>query len=94
MEENGQAVGDVIARAEEGLPGRPLLAPVMMSGERLPAGRADLDQARARAREEIERLPARVRALEPADPPYPIELSAALESYTREMTDVAMKETP
>jgi len=94
MEENGQAVGDVIARAEEDLPGRPLLAPVMMSGERLPAGRADLDQARARAREEIERLPARVRALEPADPPYPIELSAALEGYRREMTDVAMKETP
>ncbi|HET6342167.1 MAG TPA: nicotinate phosphoribosyltransferase [Gemmatimonadota bacterium] len=93
VEEGGQAVGDVIGRAEETLRGRPLLVPVMREGERLPAGRADLDRARARAREEIERLPARVRALETADPPYPVELSHGLESYARETAGVAMEGT-
>ncbi len=91
MEEGGQAVGDVIGRAEETLSGRPLLVPVMRDGERLPSGRADLDQARARAREEIGRLPARVRALESADPPYPVELSRALESYRRGMAEFVME---
>lgn len=91
-EEAGTAVGDVIGRAEEEGPGRPLLVPVMRDGERLPAGRVDLDSARARAREEIERLPARIRSLEPADPPYPVELSAGLERYTSETAEVAMEE--
>ncbi|MGH7588885.1 MAG: nicotinate phosphoribosyltransferase [Gemmatimonadota bacterium] len=91
MEEGGRAVRDVIARADEKLPGRPLLVPVMRGGERVPAGHADLDRARARARDEISRLPAGTRALAPADPPYPVELSHALESYTREMAEAAMK---
>lgn len=91
-EEAGTAVGDVIGRAEEEGPGRPLLVPVMRDGERLPAGRVDLDIARARARAEIERLPARIRSLEPADPPYPVELSAGLERYTSETAEVAMEE--
>lgn len=91
-EEAGTAVGDVIGRAEEEGPGRPLLVPVMRDGERLPAGRVDLDIARARARAEIERLPARIRSLERADPPYPVELSAGLERYTSETAEVAMEE--
>lgn len=93
MEEDGRAVGDVIARAGEERPGRPLLVPVMRGGERAPAGRTGLDEARVRAREEIERLPARIRALGPADPPYRVELSRDLESYSREMAAVAMEET-
>ncbi|HKY59394.1 MAG TPA: nicotinate phosphoribosyltransferase [Gemmatimonadota bacterium] len=93
LEEGGLAARDVIARAEEDLPGRPLLVPVMRDGERFSAGRPDLDQARLHAREEIERLPPRIRALEPADPPYPVELSRALETYTREVAGVAMEES-
>jgi len=89
VEEADQAVGDVIARAEEELPGRPLLVPVMRVGRRVSVERADLEHARARARDEIGRLPDRIRALEMADPPYPVELSRALESYTREMAEVA-----
>ena len=61
----------------------------MRGGERLPAGRVELEEARARAREEIARLPARLRALEPADPPYPAGLSPSLERYAREMAGVA-----
>jgi nicotinate phosphoribosyltransferase len=89
LEEGGVAVRDVIARAEEQHPGRPLLAPVMRGGERLPAGRADLAEARVRAREEIERLPMPVRALEPSDPPYRVDLTPALEAHALEMAALA-----
>jgi hypothetical protein len=44
-----------------------------------------LDEARARARDEIARLPAAVRGLGPAAPPYPVRLSAALESLWEEV---------
>ncbi len=80
LEEGGRAVGDVVARHDEALPGRPLLVQVMASGRRLPAGRATLDEARARAAAELARLPDRVRAIEPADPPYPVRVSDRLEA--------------
>jgi nicotinate phosphoribosyltransferase len=91
MEDGGRAVRDVIARAEEPLSGRPLLIPVMRGGERLPAGRSDLDQARARARSEIDRLPEHVRALEPADPPYPVHLSPALKRFARDIAETVVE---
>lgn len=78
LERDGIAAGDVVARHDERHPGRPLLEPVMADGRRLEAGRVSLDQVRERAREETARLPERLRALEPADPPYPVEISAAL----------------
>ncbi|HEX7119873.1 MAG TPA: nicotinate phosphoribosyltransferase [Longimicrobiales bacterium] len=77
-EEDGRAVGDVIARHDEALPGRPLLVKVMERGRRLDAGRVGLDAARARAADEIARLPDRLRALAPADPPYPVRVSDRL----------------
>jgi nicotinate phosphoribosyltransferase len=77
-EQDGIAAGDVVARHDERHPGRPLLEPVMRGGRRLPAGRVSLDEARARARAETARLPERLRALAPADPPYPVAISAAL----------------
>jgi nicotinate phosphoribosyltransferase len=78
VEEDGLARRDVLARHDEALAGRPLLAPVMRRGERLPAGRVTLDEARGRARDELARLPAALRALAPADPPYAVEISAGL----------------
>lgn len=78
VEEGGRAVGDVIARRDEAIPGRALLVQVMESGRRLPAGRATLDEARARAAEELARLPDHVRGLDPADPPYPVRVSDRL----------------
>jgi nicotinate phosphoribosyltransferase len=78
----------VIARAdEEGLPGRPLLVQVMAGGERLAAGRTTIDQARERARDEIARLPDRLRALAPADPPYPVAVSAGLAAREAEVIE-------
>ena len=84
VEEDGEARRDVIGRPDEPVEGRPLLVKVMERGVRLPAGRTDLEEARARAREEIARLPARVQALEPADPPYPVEVSERLRKEAEE----------
>jgi nicotinate phosphoribosyltransferase len=53
---------------------------VMKSGERLPAGRVSLNEARAHARSEIDRLPAHVRGLAPARPAYDVKISDALEA--------------
>ena len=81
IERDGRAVRDVIARAEEHHTGRPILRRVMARGRRLPQASPTLEQIRRTASEEIERLPDRIRALEPADPRYPVEISAELEAY-------------
>lgn len=78
VEENGRALRDTIARADEDIAGRPLLRPVMRKGRRLPEAADGLDAARARAADEIARLPDAVRAIAPAAPPYPVETSARL----------------
>ena len=78
IEESGVAVRDVLARHDESHPGRPLLQKVMEGGRRLPAGQATLEQARALARRELAALPPALLSLEPADPPYPVEVSEAL----------------
>jgi nicotinate phosphoribosyltransferase len=85
IEEDGRAVRDVIARADEILPGRRLLCPVMRGGRRLLEGLGDLQAARRRAQDEIDRLPDPVRAIRPAEPRYPIEVSAALRAYQKEV---------
>lgn len=85
MEDDGRAVRDVIARWGEDLSGRPLLRQVMRGGNRLP-DLGGLDEARARAREEITRLPDTVRGLDPASPPYPVELSPRLQAHLEEIT--------
>ena len=79
VEEDGRAVRDIIGKADESLPGRPLLETVMEGGERTASGRFSLDDARRRARDEMARLPDRVLELDSADPPYPVEVSEALE---------------
>jgi nicotinate phosphoribosyltransferase len=61
-----------------------LLVPVMRDGRRL-AAPEPLERARERAAAAIGILPERVRALEPADPPYAVEPSAALARLQREI---------
>ena len=78
IEEHGQDVRDVIACADEEPVGRPLLVPMMRGGTRLPAGSVDLDSARRYAQQQMGRLPEQVRAIAPADPPYPVEISPKL----------------
>jgi nicotinate phosphoribosyltransferase len=81
----GTLTGDVIGRADERLPGRPLLRKVMEDGGRIVNENETLEAARERAAREIGRLPARVRGLEPADPPYRVEVSDELRRYTEEL---------
>ncbi len=87
LERDGRAVGDVVARLGESLPGRPLLAQVMRGGRRLPGATEPLERARARAAAERERLPDPVRALEPATPPYSVAISEALRDHQREVRE-------
>lgn len=78
VEHDGVADHDVLARHDEPPWGRPLLQQVMKNGARVPAARERLDDARARARRELDRLPSRVRGIEPAHPPYNVQISAVL----------------
>ena len=79
VERDGEAQRDVLAPAGEPVEGRPLLVDVMKGGRRLPESIETLAAIRARAARELARLPARVRDLRPADPPYAVEISRALE---------------
>lgn len=78
VESDGVAERDVLAGRDETLAGRPLLHPVMREGRRLPSASPTLEEIRARAAEEIAKLPEKLRSLEPADPPYRVEVSDAL----------------
>lgn len=84
VEEAGRALHDVIARHDETLAGRPLLETVMRAGKRTAAGRVSLARARARAADELSRLPEPILALAPATQPYPVEISPGLHRYHRE----------
>lgn len=83
-------MADIIGRSDELLPGRPLLQPVMRGGRRLHEA-AGLDLLRAHAAAEVARLPARLRALAPADPPWPVTVSAALLRDQRVATTAARR---
>ncbi|HVR28350.1 MAG TPA: nicotinate phosphoribosyltransferase [Thermoanaerobaculia bacterium] len=90
-EVGGVAEQDVVACAGERLPGRPLLVRVMQGGVRTDSGQASLEEARARARDEIGRLPDRLRRLERAEPAYPVAISGALRSLADETADRALE---
>jgi nicotinate phosphoribosyltransferase len=89
FEENGEAVRDVIGQADESPPARPLLHEVMRDGRRLDAGRVDLDEIRDYAAREMAALPDRIRDLDPAEPPYEVTISEALETAWRELAHEA-----
>ena len=78
IETGGTAERDVLAGWGESLPGRPLLRPVMRGGKRVASASQTLEEIRARAAEEIAKLPERLRGLEAPEPPYPVEVSEAL----------------
>ena len=93
-EEDGVAVGDLVARrGEEVEGGRPLLHTVMEGGRRTAAGRTDLEEARDRARRETRRLPERIRAVDPADTDYRVEVSEGLAEYEDRVRERVIAET-
>jgi nicotinate phosphoribosyltransferase len=85
LEQDNRDVRDVIARASEDLPGRPLLKAVMRNGKRLPAGKVDLDTIRDYAQAQIGRLPVSVRQITDAYPPYPVEVSKELANFQKKV---------
>jgi len=91
-EREGRILCDCIARADEELPGRPLLRRVMRAGRVVPEAREDLDAGRERARREIAGLPEAVRSLDPAEPPFEVLLSRALRQHVDEVRERLRKE--
>lgn len=85
LSDNDRDVRDIIARDDEDLTGRPLLVTVMHNGRRLAAGCVDLESIRQYTQEQILRLPDHVRAITPAHPPYPVEVSRALSLYQKDL---------
>lgn len=87
VSEKGKDIRDVVAQADEQLPGQPLLEAVMRNGERLAAGRVDLEAARDHARRQATRLPDHIRAITPAELSYPVEVSPELSRYQKQIED-------
>jgi nicotinate phosphoribosyltransferase len=78
FERDGRYDHDVLAFHDEGVSGgRPLLRQVMKAGKRLAAA-ATLAGLQARCRRTLAALPERLRSLEEAGEPYPVDRSAAL----------------
>jgi nicotinate phosphoribosyltransferase len=84
---HGRFAGDVISLAEEELDGVPLLAPRMRRGRRVAEAAEDLAAIRRRAAGQLAALPDAIRSLAPADPPYPVEVSAELSECTRRVAE-------
>ena len=72
--------GDVIARVEEELPGRPLLAPFVRGG--VPVREETIAQMSQRTRAELKALPARLRELAGGGEPYPVTYSERCRAAT------------
>lgn len=79
---DGRMGGDVIALDQERFDGAPLLHPVMRQGRRI-APAPSLAESRARARDNLARLPDPLRRLD-AGATYRVEISDALRALVRE----------
>jgi nicotinate phosphoribosyltransferase len=74
---DGKIACDVVTLETDVRSGETLLAPVMRAGRRV-AEAPGLDAIRAHARRELDRLPARLRTLADASPPYHVEIAPPL----------------
>ncbi len=81
---DGNALRDTLGLQSERLEGRPLIHCVMRDGKRVKQA-PELDAIRAYAAEQIAKLPPQIRAIQAAEPPYPVKISTKLESYTEEV---------
>lgn len=68
---------DVVTLEDDPIAAEPLLQPAMRRGQRLEPPEK-LSDVRKRAKENLARLPKRLRSLEPASPAYPVEISPPL----------------
>ncbi|MCY3896014.1 MAG: nicotinate phosphoribosyltransferase [Chloroflexi bacterium] len=77
---DGVALRDVLGSADESRDGQPLLRRVMANGRRIVEQCSSLDDIRTYSAEAIGQLPARVRGLAPATPPYRVDVSPRLQA--------------
>lgn len=84
--ENDVAVGDVIARAEERLPGTPLLRAVMRAGERVIVAEP-LETIRERSRTELARMPEDIRRMSRTSRSYSVTISPELDAFDRRVRE-------
>jgi nicotinate phosphoribosyltransferase len=84
--ENDIAIGDTIARAEESLPGTPLLQPVMRGGVRV-APAEPLTAIRERCRTELARMPEDIRRIGKSARSYSVAISPSLDALDRAVRD-------
>ncbi len=81
-------VRDVLTAEGDAQAGEPLVAQVMAAGKRIGAAEP-LAAARARVRQEIERLPAHLKTLEDSATPLPVEIAPALRTLADAVDRVA-----
>ncbi len=74
----GQARSDVIASRNEQLDGEPLLQLLLRDGRPVALAERSLDEIRQYAAAALASLPETVRAITPADPPFPVVVSERL----------------
>jgi nicotinate phosphoribosyltransferase len=86
IEGDGRMLYDVIARADEILPGRPLLCPVMRDGQQTPEGIVEIEEARRYTQDQLNGLPENICAIAPAALPFPVKISTALRAYQNQIT--------
>jgi nicotinate phosphoribosyltransferase len=80
LDPDGLMASDTLSLLDDAQQGAPLLEPVMRSGLRVGPSRT-LDDARAHAARELDRLPVRLRQLEPSEP-YPVHIAPSLLKLT------------
>lgn len=83
-DDESRMAGDTITLADEQHAGEALLQPVMRRGKSLLNSANSLESARQRVATQVERLPERLKSLQPAHP-YPVEYSAALHRLAARM---------
>ncbi len=88
--ENDIAVGDTIARAEETLPGTPLLRPVMRGGVRVTPAEP-LTTIRDRCRTELARMPEDIRRMGKSARSYSVAISPSLDALDRQVREDIQK---
>lgn len=79
----GGLAGDILTTHDDRCEGTPLIGPVMRDGKRL-APPPPLPDIRAQALGQYDKLPPRLRGLEPS-PPYPVEVSDALRELAEQV---------
>ncbi len=94
--DEGKFSSDIVGLHGESFPGaEPLLVPVMREGRRLAASGKDLaatmQEARSRCLACRSRMPGRILALQPAEPPFPVRHSAQLEQLHDQVRQTVAK---